>query len=239
MRSQEIILRAVLIIGLLAAIAYNINVWIAAPLGLLTIAATAELAIRPYAASSIDRLLLGCGITVTAFILIGIGLNLTPWGLTRITLTFAWTIINFGVLVWRRKLGTHIEKPLGGIISFGPWVLLASMVLIAAGVLAVVGVRQWNRQPVLAFALTSTSPDSVVVEIDSTSLSDRYRIVAASKSSGALQYSSAPLTVKSGGDGQRIFERVPINVAGVWTINLESLNDGTVVRWLKVDIHSP
>jgi hypothetical protein len=238
MRWQEITLRAALIIGLLAAIAYDIDIWIAAPLGLLTIAVTAELAIRPYAASSIDRLLLGCGITITASILIGIGLNLTPWGLTRITLTIAWTIVNFGVLAWRRKLSTHIGKSVSGIISFGPWVLLASVILIAAGVLAVAGVRQWNRQPVLAFALISTSPDSVVVEIDSTSLSNRYRIVAASKSSGARQYSSAPLTVKSGRDGQRIFERVPINVAGVWTINLESVNDGTVVRWLKVDVHS-
>jgi hypothetical protein len=236
-RWQEVALRSALIIGLLAAIAYDINIWIAAPLGLLAIAVTAELAIRPYAANPIDRLLLGSGTVITAFILTGIGLNLTPWGLTRTTMTVTWTILSIGVLAWRRRFRTHIRKSVGGIRSFGSWVLLASIIFAAAGVLAVTGVRQWNRQPVLAFALVSASPGSVVVEIDSTSTSDSYRIVAASKASGAHQYTSAPLTVRSGGDGQRLFERVPVNVAGVWTVNLQSIKDGTVVRWLKVDVH--
>jgi hypothetical protein len=237
MRWQEVALRLALIYGLLAAIAYDVNIWIAAPLGLLAIAATAELAIRPYAANAVDRLLLGCGAVVTTLILAGLGLNLTPWGITRMTSAATWTILSIGVLAWRRGFGTSVGKSAGGIRSFGPWVFLASLVIVAAGMLALAGVRQWNRQPVLAFALVSTSPDVVVVEIESTSINERYRIVATSKALGAHQYFSSPLIIRSGGDGTRVFERVPINTAGVWIIDLKSANTGSTVRWLKVDVH--
>jgi hypothetical protein len=114
---------------------------------------------------------------------------------------------------------------------------LASLVIVVAGMLALAGVRQWNRQPVLAFALVSTSPNVVVVEIESTSINERYRIVATSKTLGANQYFSSPLIIRSGGDGTRVFERVPINVAGVWIIDLKSASTGSTLRWLKVDVH--
>jgi hypothetical protein len=228
-RWQEVALRLTLIVALLVAVAYDVNVWIAAPLGLLAIATTAELAIRPYAANAVDRLLLGCGTVVTTLILAGLGLNLTPWGLTRTTWTVTWTILSIGVLAWRRELGA-------GIRSFGLWVLSASLIFVVAGILAIAGVRHSNRQPFVAFALVSTSANAVVVEIDAKSITERYRIVAMSKVSGARKYFSAPFTVRSGGDGVRVFEHVPINIAGVWIINLESANNGAIVRWLKVDI---
>jgi uncharacterized membrane protein len=108
-------LRLALIVGLPVAIAYNAATWIAAPVGLMAIAATVELAVRPYAANVIDRLLLACGAVVTTLILVGLGLNLTSWGLTRGTWTVAWTILSIGVLAWRRGLGAGIRKPAAGI----------------------------------------------------------------------------------------------------------------------------
>ena len=48
-RWQEVTARLALICGLFVMIVYNVNVWATAPVGLLAIAATVELAIRPYA----------------------------------------------------------------------------------------------------------------------------------------------------------------------------------------------
>jgi hypothetical protein len=235
-RWQEVALRLTLIVGLAVAIAYGVDARFAAPLGFLAIAATAELAIRPYAANAVDRLLLGCGAVVTTLILAGLGLNLTPWGLTRTTWTATWTILSIGVLAWRRKLGTSVRKPAARIGPFSLWLFSASLIFVVAGIVAVAGVRHFNRQPVVAFALVSTSADAVVVEIDATSITERYRIVAMSRASGAHQYFSAPFTITSGGNGKRVFERVPINIAGVWMIDLESANNGAIVRRLKVDV---
>jgi hypothetical protein len=234
-RWQELALRLALIVGLFVAITYEVNVWILAPLGLIGIAATAELAIRNYVNNAVDRLLLGCGTVVTVFILAGLLLNLTPWGLTRMTWAVFWTTLSIGVLAWRRKLGINVGRP-GAIRPFGPWLFSAILLFALAGVLAIAGVRAWSEQPVLAFAFSSTNSNDVVVEIDSTSINDIYRIVAKSKVSGAHQYSSKPLTVRSPGTGSRLYEHVPVNVDGIWTIDLESANTGAVVRWLRVDV---
>jgi len=236
-RWQEIALRLTLIVGLSITIGYNVNLWIAAPLGLMAIAATAELAIRPYAASGADKLLLSCGAVATILILVGLGLNLTPWGLTQKTWTITWTILSIGVLAWRRKLRTRIGWPLSRVGLISLWVFLASLIFVAAGMLAVAGVRHSNRQPTLAFSIVSRSADSVVVEIDAISIVDRYRIVATSSIAGARKYISPPLIVGSAGEGNRIFRRVPVNIAGVWVIRLESADNGSVLRWLKVDLH--
>jgi hypothetical protein len=76
----------------------------------------------------------------------------------------------------------------------------------------------------------------VVVEIDATSINERYRIEAISKVPGAQRYLSAPLTIRAGGDGKPVLERVPTNISGVWTIRLESASNGAIVRWLKVSV---
>lgn len=235
MRWQELTLRLALIVGLFAAVLYGINIWIAAPLGLLAIAATAELAIRPYSKSSADKLLLGCGTVVTILILAGIVLNLTPWGLTRASFTVTWTILSISVLGWRRNLRVGLTKP-SRVGAVGFWIFSASLMFVLAVMLALGGVRQWNKQPVLAFALVSTNSSGVVVEIDSTSTVGSYRIMATSSARGAHPYSSGPITVRSPGSGSRILERVPVNMTGAWTINLESASDGTIIRWLKVNV---
>lgn len=236
MRWQEVTARLALICGLFVMIVYNVNVWATAPVGLLAIAATVELAIRPYATNTVDKVLLGCGAVVAAFILAGLGLNLTPWGLTRTSWVVAWTIASLGVLAWHRGLGTLPMKPAVGIWSFGPWAFAACFLIIVAWLLALAGVRQWSRQPVLAFALVSSSPTKVVVEIDSTSIGDRYRISATSKISGARRYLSAPVTVRSSGAATNVLHSVPVNAPGVWIIQLKSASDGTTMRWLKVDV---
>jgi hypothetical protein len=235
-RWYEIAIRLTLIVSLFTAVIYDPNLWIAAPLGLIAVAATAELAIRPYATNGTDRLLLACGGAVTALILVGLGLNLTPWGLTRLTWNAAWAILSIGVLVWRRGLRTRIGPLPAGFRSIGFWLFPVSLIFVLAGSIALAGVQQWNRKPVLAFSLESITANTVVVRIDATSITDRYRIAAISTSSGAKRYLSAPFTVRSGGDGEHILQRVQVNVAGVWKISLESASDGTTVRWLKLHI---
>lgn len=235
MRWQEVILRLALIYGFLAAIAYGLTAWFTAPLGLLAIAATAELAIRPYAADAVDRLLLGCGGVVAVLIIAGLLLNLTPWGLTRVTSTVTWTILSIGILAWRRGLGTGIKKPTGRMKSFVPWSIAASLIIIAAGILALAGVQRSSRQPDLAFALVSTGPHAVVVEIESTGVNEAYRILATSDEPGARQYVSSPLIVKPEGLQTRVLARVPVNIIGTWTIALKSATSGATVRWLKVE----
>jgi hypothetical protein len=234
-RWPEVALRLALIASLCAAIVYNVAVWIVAPVGLMAIAATVELAVRPYGRNDVDRLLLGCGAVVTTLILAGLVLDITPWGLTRTSWTVAWTIISIGVLVWRRRLRLNIRPHAAKIGRLTPWLLAASLILIGAVALALTGVRDWNRQPVMAFALEATDAHSVLVEIDATSINESYRIEATSDVPGARRYLSAPVAVDAGGGGKRILERVPTNIEGVWTIRLESAANGVVLRWLRVN----
>jgi hypothetical protein len=233
---REVALRLALIGGLLGAIAYGTAVWVTAPLGLIVIAATAELAVRPYATNAVDKLLLGCGAVVTTLILVGLGLNLTPWGLTQASWSVAFAILSIGVLAWRRGLGSHVKRPAIKMRSLSVWLVSASLILAVAVVLAVTGVRHSDQQPVLAFALVSKSTNAVVVEIEATSIKGKYHIVAASKVPGARQYASALLAISAQRTAERVQERVPINIAGTWTIDLQSAGDGTVVRRLRVDV---
>jgi hypothetical protein len=226
----------VLIAGLFGAIAVSAPAWATAVLGFAAIAATAELAIRPYGTNLIDKLLMGTGAVVTAFIIAGLAITLTPWGLTRITADVAWLVLSVAVLVWRRQLGTRITLPAGQFRSLGIWAALAGVILAGSVVLAATGVRHWDQKPVLAFALVSKQPNSVIVEIEATSVTGRYQIVATSTVNGAQPYSSPPLTVRAGGDGERLRERVPINIAGAWRIRLQSAADSSVVRYLIVTV---
>jgi hypothetical protein len=236
-RWQELAIRSTLIFGLLTAIIFDVTVWIAAPLGLVAIAATAELAVRPYAANAVDRLLLSCGAVVTALILAGLVLNLAPWGLSRATWAITWTVLSIGVLAWRKGLRTRIRGRTARVGSFSPWIFSASLIVVAAAILALVGVRYWNRQPALAFTFVNASANEVTVAIDATSVTERYRIVAISNVSGARRYSSAPLAMRPGENGIHVIERVPVNVSGIWMIGLESIDNDAIVRRLIINLH--
>jgi hypothetical protein len=239
-RKLEATLRMTLIASLFGAFMYGVTVWIIAPLGLISIAATAELAVRPYATNAADRLLLACGSIVTTLILVGLALNLTPWGLTRTTWNAAWLIVSISVLAWRRRLATNITNirlPWAETRSLSVWIATASLILIAAVILALAGVRISDRQPVLALSVVSRNTDSVVVEIEATSITGEYQIMATSRAPKALQYSSGLLTIKAGSNGEQVRTRVPLNVAGTWTIDLESAYGDAIIRWLKVDLN--
>jgi hypothetical protein len=234
MRWPEVMLRMALIIGLLAANAYSATVWIIAPLGLLAISATAELAVRPYATNAADRLLLGCGAVVTVFILVGLGLNLTPWGLTRTTWNVAWLVGSIGILIWRRRLSTGIGLPTTRIGAPSVWMISAAVILAAAVAVSIAGIRHSNKQAVLAFSVVSRGPDSVMVEIDATSVSGQYQITASSNNKRAHRYFSPLLKISAANSSKRIRERVPVNVAGIWTINLQSAVNNQTLRQLKI-----
>jgi hypothetical protein len=237
----EVLFRAVLNAGIAATIASGPSVWIATPLFLAGIALTGELAIRPYARNGIERTLLVCGATVTALILIGLCLNLTPWGLTRGTWAFSWLVVSTAVLIWRRASGTLIEA--GRIRSYcarhwltGLYGLAAAAIFVVAGTIAMSGVRIWSQKPMLAFALVSKNSSAVVVKIDAISTNTTYRIVAKSGNGKAYHYSSPPILVHAGGGGQSLDESVPVNVPGRWIIDLNVVNGPTGVRELIVDV---
>lgn len=237
MRWTEIALRLGLTASLFGAVIYGVSVWIIAPLGLISIAVTSELAVRPYATNAADRLLLSCGAIVTTFIVIGLGLNLTPWGLTRMTWSLAWLVISIGVLIWRREVRTSFKLlPMAEWRALSLYMVSASLILIAAVILALAGVRQWDRKPVLALSVVSKSADAVVVEIEAASITGRYQISAVSSHPKKLQLLGPLLTVNAGSSGVQIRERVRVDTAGIWTINLKSVNSGVVARTVKVDV---
>jgi hypothetical protein len=235
---REIALRLALIAGLMVALTENAPPWILGPVGVLSIAATAELAVRPYATNGVDRLLRACGALVTVLILVGLGLDLTPTGLTRMSWAVAWTMLSIGVLIWRRGLvTTGIGKAALRVGSRWLWVLGATVILALGADLALAGVRHSNQQPMMAFALESVGTGSVTVKVDDTATDVQYRIAAVSSALGARRYLGQVFTVRAGENGMSVLEDVPINVGGVWTIRLESAGNGTVVRWLRVDVH--
>jgi hypothetical protein len=239
----EVTLRLVLIAGLPAVIAASPAVWVTAPVALVAIAATAELAVRPYGADPASRLLLACGALVTVLILAGLALNLLPWGLTRLTWAAAWLVISVAVLVWRRHSATDLTwltrlksvgrlkslgRPGGPGLAMGLWITAAAVILAAAAVVAQAGVRNWDRKPVLAFSVVSRDTQAVVVQIQATSVTDRYQIVA----TGPGHYTTPYFTVAAGGTGTQIRKRVPLSRAGTWIIDLQS--GGQTVRKLQL-----
>jgi hypothetical protein len=237
----EVLFRVVLNAGIAASIALAASVWIATPLFLVGIAVTGELAVRPYARNGIERALLACGATVTASILIGLCLNLTPWGLTRWTWLFSWLVVSTAVLIWRRASRTPFDAVRIRSYCLRHWLaglygLAAVVIFVVAGTVAISGVRIWSQKPMLAFSLVSKSSSAVVVNIDAISTNATYRIVAESGTRKAHHYLSAPILVNAGGKGQSFDESVPVNVPGRWTIDLNAVNGSTGVRELIVNV---
>jgi hypothetical protein len=91
---------------------------------------------------------------------------------------------------------------------------------------------------VLAFSLLSKSTSAVVVEVDATSTTGTYNIVATSDSPGAHHYFSPPVVVRANARGQALKRSVPINVSGRWTIYLDSVRGPSHLRELIVDVAS-
>lgn len=236
MRAPELALRVALIVGSALAVNQHPSTWVAAPLGLIAIAATVELAIRPYGRNAIDRLLMGCGSVVVALILIGVGLNLTPSGLTRMTWTAAWVVLGLGVLIWRRKYGLTMRLSRIGVSPSAFWAVPIVLVLVAAGFVAQGGVRN-GEQPVLALALISKSAHVITVQIDASSITGTYRLKAHSEDPGAKPYVSGEFAIDASGSGAHIVKRIPIALSGRWTITLASATS-TLSRQLIVDIGS-
>ena len=215
--------------------------WISTPLVLAGIAVTGELALRPYARNGMERALLVCGATIAALILIGLCLNLTPWGLTRGTWAVSWLVVSTAVLIWRRASSTPIEA--GRIRSYcarnwltGLYGLAAVAIFVIAGIIAMSGVRIWSQKPMLAFSLVSKSSSTVVVKIDAISTNATYRIVAESRGRKARRSSSPPILVSAGGEGKSLNESVPVNAPGRWIIDLNAVNGSTGVRELIVNV---
>ena len=241
MSKLEICLRAAFNIATFIAIEAGLNKWIVSAFFLIGAAATAELGVRLYARNWVEKLLLGCGAIVTTLILIGLGLNFTPWGLTRETWAVAWLIASISVLIWRRNLGADIQfDDIRSYLSHH-WLIglygIAAMAVLVVGVnVALAGVRIWDQKAVLSFSLVSKDANHVVVEIDAVSTTGTYRIAAQSDSSHAHRYRSPSISISAGGGGQALDETVPTNVSGRWIIYLTDGSGSSDLRELIVNV---
>jgi hypothetical protein len=178
---------------------------------------------------------------MTTLILIGLGLNLTPWGLTRFTWAAGWLVVSGAVLVWRRNLTTsmsvsHMRHSLRRHWIIGLYGVAALAIFVSAGILAMSGVRAWSEKPLLEFSLVSKNSSSVVVKIHAISTEGTYRIVASSTSRDASRYSSSLIMVNADDKGLALNESVPVNVAGRWTIYLNAVSGPGTSRELIVDV---
>lgn len=237
MSPVEVLVRLILIAGSACInLDGHINAWVSGSVGLVSMLATAELAIRPYGAKVFDRLLLMAGSLVTTFIILGLLLNLTPWGLTLETWNAAWGVVSIFVLVWRRGDRTHIVIPRKFLNVFSLSIVIAIIIIIGAGVLAIDGVKKWDEKSVLSFSLVSSSSTSVVTQINATSISGSYSIAAFSQTNKASHYTSRLFSISAGSDGQMIRERIPVRTKGRWVIDLDSADGGKVVRELIIDV---
>lgn len=241
MSRLELVLRAILNVCVAVTIGLGLNAWIAIPLFLAGVVTTGELAARSNARDGVEIILLICGGTVTTAILIGLLLNLTPWGLTRVTWAVCWFVVSSAVLVRRRTSGTSI--PIDRIRSnfrhhwiTGLYGLAALAIFVVAVLIARAGVRIDSQKPLLEFSLVSKSSSSVVVQIHAISTDGAYRITAESASLHARHYSSPPIRVNAGPDGQTLNESVPVNVAGRWEIYLNVISGSSGSRELIIDV---
>ena len=241
MSRLEIFLRTALNVVTFAVIVAGLNKWIAAAFFLIGVAATTELAVRPHAQGWVEKLLLGCGAIVTTFILIGLCLNFTPWGLTRATWGVAWLIASIAVLIWRRDFGTVIQS--NDVRSYvahhwllGLYGVAAMAVLVVAVGIALAGTRIWSQKAVLSFSLVSKTTNSVIVRVDATSTTGTYRVAAQSNSPHAHRYLSTPISVSADAQGQALDETVPTNVPGRWTIYLTDGTGSSDLRELIIDV---
>ena len=212
------------------------NPWISGIIGLASIAATAELAVRPYGSKVVDRMLLAAGSLIVTIILLGLLLNFTPWGLTRGTWNIAWAVVGISVLIWRRRIRTKVRLRKIPINALSLSIVAAAVIIVGAAALAASGVHKWDGQSKMSFSLAAVSSTTVATEIDATSWSGNYSIVAFLQDHEQTRYTSKPFEVTGGRGGVTVQEQVPIEAKGRWVIALEPAGGGTAIRELIVDI---
>ncbi len=233
MSRLEVTLRVVLLAGLLAVIAASPTVWLTAPVALVAIAATIELAVRPYAADAAaaaaglrsggDRTHPGRPGAEPAAVgadpgHLGGGLAGDQRGRADLAADSATD------LSWLARPGRA-----GGL---GLWMAAAAVILAGAVLLALAGVRNWDRKPVLAFSVLSRTAQAAVVQVQATSMTNRYQIVATRPGQAAGQYASPYFMVRAGGSGIQVRKRVPLNGDGTWNIDLQA--GGKTVRKVQL-----
>lgn len=213
-----------------------VNPWISGIIGLISIAATVELAVRPYGSKAFDRLLLMAGSLVVTLVLLGLLLNLTPWGLTRGTWNLIWAVLSILVLFWRRGIRTQLVIPRMPINALSLSIVAAAVIIAGAAALVASGVHKWGGQSTLSFALEAVSSRNVTTEINATSVSGSYSMVAFLQNDKKTHYTSKPFEVSAGPSGTTVREQVPIRANGRWVIDLEPAGGGQALRELIVDV---
>jgi len=209
--------------------------WVSGIVSLISIAATVELAVRPYGSKIFDRLLLAAGSLIVTLILLGLLLNFLPWGLTRGTWNLTGALLSIVVLFWRRRELTGIRFPRVRVNVLSLSVMAAAVIIAGAAALAASGVHKWDGQSTLAFSLAGVTSTSVATQIDATSVSGSYSIVAMIQFDKKTYYTSKPFNVTAGPSGATLLEQVPISGKGRWVIDLEPAGGGKALRELIVD----
>jgi hypothetical protein len=214
----------------------HVNPWISGIISLISIAATVELAVRPYGSKVADRLLLAAGGLIVTLVLLGLALNLLPWGLTRGTWNITWALLSILVLFWRRGALTGIRFPRIPINVLSLSIAAAAVIIAGAAALAASGVHKWEGQPALAFSLAGVSSTGVATEIDATSVSGSYNIVSMYQFDKHTYYTSKPFEVTADQNGTTLREQVPVAGKGRWVIYLYQAGSSKALRELIVDV---
>lgn len=206
--------------------------WLGGPLGLISLLATAELTVRPFAPQAHDRLLLVAGSTLVALLIGGLLLNFVAGGLTRISWSLGALVVGLIVLARRQSYGTRLvtvrSPQLGS--RFIAAAVTSLVLLVVAVVVAIDGTRAGARASVVALSLVSELPNSIVVRVSSTDSAGNYRLIVSAR--GQVARRSSLIEVPAGGSIDREFAVTP---GTTWTVLLTSPADPSFSRLLIVD----
>ena len=227
-RSRLLLLVVAALLAILGA-----PTWLTGPVGLVSLAATAELAVRPYAVTATDRLLWAMGALLVTLILAGFVLNVPAAGLSRTSWNLAAGAIGVVVLLRRREyLAASGRIPLPAVTARSTLVGLVLVGLLSMSVVLIVkGARAGDRAAIVSLSLVSIQRDRVVVRISSETTSATYRIVASDRP-GKARYVGPLFQVMA---GIPLEEAIPASPNSRWQIVLNAPSDPGFSRTLIVD----
>jgi hypothetical protein len=202
---------------------------IAAPLAVLSIFLTAELAARAPGREGIDRVVRIFGSVLVALVLGGVALNFLPEGLTRQTWSAFWVALSLVVLWWRRREATSfgwLKKRAGAQTA---WFGASAVVVLVAFVVAVQGANKDLQSP-LQMWVDGKSAGSIAVAVSSGKSEGPFRFVVSPDVTQTDAF--APFEVQPGAAVER---SIPVAGSTRYDIHLVDVATGAVLRTVIVD----
>lgn len=227
MTRREMTAQALVAAGALAATLLSARAAVSTPLGVLWIAATAELAAR-VARPTYQRIMIAAGFVLVVLVLLAIVINVLPWGLTTRTWVAGWACVSATVIAGRRRCARpRVSLVLSARVAS---LYLVSLGILAASIaLAIVGAKHADKPPT-ALGIVGEWATSV-----------RVRVVAGAQPGRYLLVRGVPPVLGGGDDTAFSLQRgeskdiiVPVAMSGVTRITLVGLDGVHAIRTLIV-----